>query len=238
LLQEADALARRVRFEMARELRDERVDAGISLRTAAARAAMSHVHLARMERGEVRALTVRQLSRACAAVGLQLWVRAMPGTGTPLDAGQLALIGRLRAVLPPSVRVRTEVPIPIPGDRRAWDVVLGLDPDDTPLETEARLRDIQALERRCALKLRDSEFDRLILLVGDTLNNRRVLDSYREDLRAASHSTRGRCWRHCERAELQGPAGSWWCRSLRSPRWWEGTHAGRFGNGSAGRRIR
>ena len=109
----------------------------------------------------------------------------MPGPGTTLDAGQLALIGRLRALLPQTVRVRTEVPLPIPGDRRAWDVVLSLDPDDVPIEAEARLRDVQAIERRSALKLRDSEFDRLALLVSDTANNRRVLQAYREDLRAS-----------------------------------------------------
>jgi len=63
--------------------------------------------------------------------------------------------------------------------------VLGLDPAEVPVEAEARLRDLQALDRRCALKLRDSGFDRLILLVSDTANNRRMLEAYREDLRAS-----------------------------------------------------
>ena len=36
-----------------------------------------------------------------------------------------------------------------------------------------------------ALKLRDSGFDRLILLVSDTANNRRMLEAYREDLRSS-----------------------------------------------------
>jgi hypothetical protein len=107
------------------------------------------------------------------------------GHRDPLDAGQLALIGRLRALLPQSVRVRTEVPIPIPGDRRGWDVVLSLDPDSVPVEAEARLRDIQALDRRSALKVRDSEFDRLVLLVSDTANNRHALQAYREHLRTS-----------------------------------------------------
>jgi hypothetical protein len=63
--------------------------------------------------------------------------------------------------------------------------VLGLDPADMPLEAEARLRDLQAVDRRCPLKLRDSGFDRLILLVSDTANNRRMLEAYREDLRSS-----------------------------------------------------
>jgi hypothetical protein len=145
---------------------------------------MSHSQLGRIERGEVRRLTIDQLSRACAAVGLALAARAHPGSGIALDAAQLALLGRLRARLPGAVRVRTEVPLPIPGDRRAWDSVLYLDPRPTPVEAESRVRDIQALDRRIALKLRDSEFDRVLLLVNDTAHNRAMLRSHREDLRA------------------------------------------------------
>jgi len=168
---------------MGREIRNARLDAGASLRTAARRVGLSHSQLSRIERGEVGDPTIGQLSRACAAVGLQLLVRAMPGSGAALDAGQLALIGRLRRILPTAVLVRTEVPIPLPGDRRAWDVVLGLDPRDTPLEAEARLRDIQTLDRRCALKLRDSGFDSMVLLISDTPHNRRMLELYREGIR-------------------------------------------------------
>ena len=184
-LQEADALTRRVRFEIGREIRDARLSSGTSLRIAAARVGMSHTQLRRLENGTIERLTVDQLSRGCAAVGLRLLARAIPGAGPALDAGQLALIGRLRKELPQHVPVRTEVPVPIPGDSRAWDVVLGLEPDDVPLEAEARLRDLQALDRRYALKLRDSGFDRLVLLVSDTVNNRLVLQAYREDLRGS-----------------------------------------------------
>jgi hypothetical protein len=91
----------------------------------------------------------------------------------------------LRIELPQRVVVRTEVPLPLPGDSRAWDLVLGIEPDPVPVEAEARLRDLQALDRRCALKLRDSGFARLVLLVSDTANNRRALEAYREDLRTS-----------------------------------------------------
>lgn len=183
--QDADALARRIRFEMGRDIRNARLDGGASLRDAAARVAMSHSQLGRIERGTVQRLTVDQLSRACAAVGLALAVRGFPGSGTALDSAQLALLGRLRSQLPGSVRVRTEVPLPLAGDRRAWDSVLYLDPKPTPLEAETRLRDIQALDRRTALKLRDSEFDLVVLLVNDTAHNREMLLAHREDLRSA-----------------------------------------------------
>jgi transcriptional regulator with XRE-family HTH domain len=185
ILQDADALARRIRFDIGREVRDARLDGGISQRNASSRVGMSHSQFGRIERGQIEEVTVEQLSRACAAVGLRLSARAVPGSGVALDAGQLALIGRLRSQLPPWVRVRTEVPIPLPGDRRAWDVVLGLDPDDTAVEAEARLRDIQALDRRHGLKLRDSDINVLVLVVADTPHNRRMLELYREDLRAS-----------------------------------------------------
>jgi hypothetical protein len=68
------------------------------------------------------------------------------------------------------------VPIPIHGDRRAWDAIA--------VEAETRLRDIQALERRIALKQRDGGVDVVILLVNDTAANRRVLAAHREALRA------------------------------------------------------
>jgi transcriptional regulator with XRE-family HTH domain len=185
ILQDADALTRRARFEIGREVRNARIEAGSSLRAAASRAGMSHAQLGRLERGEIHDLAVGQLSRACAAVGLRLLIRAVPGGGAALDAGQLALIGRLRALLPSSVGVSMEVPIPLPGDRRAWDAVLGLDPRAVPVEAEARLRDVQSLERRSALKLRDSDFDRLVLLISDTPHNRLMLNLHRPDLRSS-----------------------------------------------------
>jgi len=185
VLQEADALARRVRFELGREIRDARTATGASQRQAGARVGMTHTQLGRIERGEIDHLTVQQLCRACAGVGLAFHARAIPGSGLALDAGQLALLGRLRSLLPPSVTVRTEVPIPLAGDRRAWDAVLGLHPEQTPVEAEARLRDVQGLDRRCALKLRDGGMPRMVLLVADTPHNRRMLKLYREDLRVS-----------------------------------------------------
>jgi hypothetical protein len=116
-------------------------------------------------------------------VGIKPLIRAIADAGPALDSGQLALLGRLRAMLPPFVRVRTEVPLPIRGDRRAWDAVLQLVPDELPTEAEARLRDIQAVERRCGLKLRDSPYDRMLLLVADTANNRHMLATHRDALR-------------------------------------------------------
>ncbi len=44
-----------------------------------------------------------------------------------------------------------------------------------PVEAETVLDDLQALERRLALKRRDGDEDHVILLVADTRRNRRAL---------------------------------------------------------------
>ena len=112
-----------------------------------------------------------------AAVGLDLTARLYPA-GEPIrDAAHHALIERLRLRLHPSLLLMTEVPLPIPGDRRAWDAVIrGLD-WHIPVEAETRPRDAQALDRRIALKLRDAGFDDLILLLLNSAHNRRLIAS-------------------------------------------------------------
>jgi hypothetical protein len=58
---------------------------------------------------------------------------------------------------------------------RAWDAVIrGVD-WRRPVEAETVLDDIQALERRLALKVRDGGVDGVILVIADTPRNRRAL---------------------------------------------------------------
>jgi hypothetical protein len=77
------------------------------------------------------------------------------------------------------------VPVPIPGDLRAWDAQLRIDGAIVGIEAEMRLSDLQALDRRIALKCRDSGISIVILLVADTRANRRILSEQRETLRAS-----------------------------------------------------
>jgi transcriptional regulator with XRE-family HTH domain len=177
--------SRRVEIELGREIRDSRISAGTSQRVAAARVAMSHAQLGRIERGELDHLTIDQAARSCAAVGLKLIVRAVPGGDPALDAGQLALLERFRRELPPALAMRTEVPLPIPGDRRAWDGFIVVDGVGVGVEAEARIRDAQAVDRRCALKKRDGGVNVVILLIADTESNRRMLALHREALRSS-----------------------------------------------------
>jgi transcriptional regulator with XRE-family HTH domain len=177
-------LATRLREHLGAELREARVGAGLSQRAAAGAAGMSHAQLGRIERGVIGDLTVDQACRAAAALGLRVTLRTWPDGDPARDAGQLALLKRFRERLPLGATWQTEVPLPIPGDRRAWDAVVGLGGRRAGCEAETSLRDIQALERRLALKLRDGAVDVLIALVADTAANRRVLEAHREDLRS------------------------------------------------------
>ena len=80
---------------------------------------------------------------------------------------------------------RREVGLPIQGDLRAWDGMVSGGSEAFFEEGESHLRDIQALTRRIALKLRDDPRGRVVILVvARTAHNVRVLDVHREALRA------------------------------------------------------
>ena len=145
---------------------------------------MSHAQFGRIERALLPRLTLEQACRAGFAVGLRIGARAYPSGDPVRDAGQLRLLERFVALLPALARVDREAPLPIAGDPRAWDAIVTLDGRRGGCEAETHLRDIQALERKLATKLRDGGVDVLILVVSDTVHNRAVLEDHRSALRA------------------------------------------------------
>jgi transcriptional regulator with XRE-family HTH domain len=137
-------LATADRIRIGNELRVARQIVGESVHAVGAAAGMSGVHVSRVERGLVPTVSIDQLARLGAAIGLDIRVRAYPGARGVLDAGQVALLGRLRARLPEHVSFRTEVPLPIAGDQRAWDATIGQlvgSAELLPVEAETRLVD-------------------------------------------------------------------------------------------------
>ena len=155
------------------EIRMARLAAGLTLRDVARAVGLSYSQVGRIERAAHPNVTVLQLARICSVVGLDLSIRAYPG-GRPLrDAAQLALLGRIRDRLHPGLTMRTEVPLAIEPDLRAWDAVItdGLG-GRVAVEAETRIVDFQALARRLALKQRDDSMDRVSLLVAATRTNR------------------------------------------------------------------
>jgi hypothetical protein len=106
-----------------------------------------------------------------------------------------------------SLRWRTEVLIGGQGDLRAWDAVV-----DVPgaigasarigVDAETRLRDVQAVQRRCEAKWRDSGVDRIVLLVADTTHDRSVLREHRLALSSTLPADTGEVMRALRRGEL------------------------------------
>jgi hypothetical protein len=83
--------------------------------------------------------------------------------------------------LHPELALATEVPLPVPGDQRAWDGwISGLRPTHgsgrgLPAEAESRISDVQAVMRRLHLKLRDAGLEHLLLVIADTRANRAAI---------------------------------------------------------------
>ena len=167
------------------EIRLSRRGAGVSIRTAAASVGMSETMFGRIERGRLPNVTVRQLAIACAAVGLKLSSRPYLHGDPIRDAGHARLLERLHRELPEGTHWRTEVALARRGDPRAWDAQCRLTWVTIAIEAEMRLSDLQAVDRRIALKRRDSGVAIVILLVADTVGNRRALAAHRESLRSS-----------------------------------------------------
>ena len=72
--------------------------------------------------------------------------------------------------------------MPAPGDSRAWDGLVVAPSWSEPVEAETRPTDLQALQRRLALKLRDSGFDHVLLVLLDSRHNRALVREFRSEL--------------------------------------------------------
>ena len=136
---------------------------------------ISHTQVRRIETGVAPHVDLVVLARIASVLGAELSLGSHPVASPVRDAGHLALIGRVRSRLIPTHDLRTEVQMPIPGDRRAADAVIEGDGARILVEAETRLGDIQAVERRARAKARDLGIDRVLLLVADTRHNRAVI---------------------------------------------------------------
>ena len=99
--------------------------AGKTLREVGKSAGLSYSQVGRIERAALPNASAVQLAKVGAVVGLDVRLRAFPGPVPLRDAGQIALLDRLRKAIAPTLTMRTEVALPIQGDLRAWDAVIG-----------------------------------------------------------------------------------------------------------------
>jgi hypothetical protein len=138
---------------------------------------MAHSMIGRVERGEVRHLSMHRVTTLALAVGLVVHVGLYPLASALRDAAHAALLQRFCRVLSSLLAIRFEVPIPIPGDLRHADAVVDATPSGVMVEAETRLDDSQALIRRIRGKQRDLGCDRVVLVLADTKHNRATVAS-------------------------------------------------------------
>src|SRR5262245_53814293 len=133
--------SRMLRQRLSEELHIARVAAGLSVREVAGRAGVSAARVERAERGDPGSLTIDLAARVPAVVGLIL-AASLHVNGDPVrDEAHLRLLERFRRLLHPSLRWRTEVPMPIPGDLRSGDGVIDGAFGTILTEAETRLTD-------------------------------------------------------------------------------------------------
>ena len=174
-LHEAARLTSWQLIEIGREIRIARITGGRTQRAVARRVGTSVARISRIERGLIATITLRQLARIAAAVGLKLYLRAFPASRRLLDQPQLNLLAELRHRAHRSWHWRTEVPMPIPGDLRAADCTATIPGCSVAFELWTRLADAQAQSRAAQLKGRDLNADRVILVLKATRANREAL---------------------------------------------------------------
>jgi len=163
------------RLMLGRELREGRIAADLSQHEVGQAVGVSASRISRIERGLAPNVPLGLSIATAAVLGLRVNVRLYP-VGQPLrDAGQLALLARLHARLGSGLGWRTEVPLALHGDLRAWDAAIRGPDWIVFVDAETRIRDAQALARRFAVKQRDMPTDRAVLLVSDTRSNRAAI---------------------------------------------------------------
>lgn len=183
-----------------------RRSSGLSLREIGRLLGVGHDLIARAERGDPAALTIELAARLAAVLGQELSVSLHPDGDPVRDKAHLALLERLRARLGPELRWRTEVPIPIAGDRRSADALIVGTRIEALVEAETHVYDVQELERGIAGKLRDLAMTRVILLVADTRHNRSVVKNVPELRRRFPVGTRASLSALCRGLDPGGDA--------------------------------
>ncbi|MEO8247529.1 MAG: helix-turn-helix transcriptional regulator [Chloroflexota bacterium] len=177
--------ASELRRLVGREIRVARLMSGATVRTAGSAIGRSGAWVSRVERGLVPGVSITDVTTLAGAVGLRVRLSTFPDGPAVFDAGQVALLGRLRTRIGPGWRWQLEVPMPIRGDRRAVDAVISSAGGRCVVEAIVRLVDLQAQWRAIALKARDLGIDRTIVVVAATRANRRTLAGSRDLWEAA-----------------------------------------------------
>ncbi|MGH2384392.1 MAG: helix-turn-helix domain-containing protein [Candidatus Limnocylindria bacterium] len=174
MLDEARRRSDQLRRRLGDELRQARLQAGLSQAAVARALGCSASTISRIERGLVRTVAIEHLMRHAAVVGLVVRADMLP-VGAPMrDAGQLRVVNRLE----PHVRAPFKWILEMlvgPRDLRAFDAGAIQPGCRIGFDVWSRVRDVQAQARASQRKQLDAGVDRLILVFGDTWANRRAV---------------------------------------------------------------
>jgi transcriptional regulator with XRE-family HTH domain len=157
----------RLRREIGQSARELRLGLGLSQASVGRALGVSAAQIGRWERAEASAIDL--------IAAASLTMKWYPSGAALRDAAHVSLVQRFVGLLPDVIRAEIEAPIPGFGDMRAWDVELGIGSVRIGVAAETAVRDLQALIRREQLKARDSQVDRILLVVAGTHANRRVM---------------------------------------------------------------
>jgi Helix-turn-helix. len=174
---------RQITVSLGLELRAARLAAGLAQEVVGRTGGTSGSYVGKIERGEAGSVTITQYARLFSVVGMDLTAKAYPAGSPVRDVAHIALLDRLRVLLHPSWRWRTEVAMPSLGDLRAWDAEVRGARLRIGVEAETKIRDLQALDRRLALKQRDSGVDHVLVILADTRANRVFMREFGDALK-------------------------------------------------------
>lgn len=167
------------------DLRRSRIAMGRTQAWIARAIGVSPALVGRLERHELRDTSAGHVAAYAAVLGLAVRITAYPEGEPVRDRVQLRLLGALRDRLHPSLAWRTEVGLPIQGDRRAWDAVAIGDDGWTAFEGISRFGVVDATLRRVNQKHRDDpRIARVVLVLADTVRNRSALADAAATIRA------------------------------------------------------
>jgi len=177
--------AQRLRTRFAEEVLAARLGHGLSQRHLVRITGISQEQISRIEHGKLPSLSIEQAASLAEVLGLELSLKLYPGGPPVRDVAHIRLLAAFRAKLHPTLPWGTEVPLQLPGDLRAWDAATVVAGKTIGVDAETRLHDVQALERRVALKKRDSGFDRVILVVKASRTNQSLVRALGPSLAAS-----------------------------------------------------
>jgi transcriptional regulator with XRE-family HTH domain len=160
--------------------RTAREQAGLTQLELAAALGWAREKVSRLERERLARVGIRDLAEYLAASGLRLRLHAYPDAPPLRDIGQLSVTRRFLTDVSSTWAVKLEVPLPIPGDRRATDLVLASAGARISVEIFTRLRDAQAQFRGALTKWRDSGNARLVVVLAASRTNRALLANLRD----------------------------------------------------------